>query len=80
MFRDHPNVGEILVIVDPDLRENLRGPCDIPKTLAKSMGEFEFLFGENFDSSLLNLENPIDQDDYPEGVDLWFLENTDDEL
>ena len=30
IFKDHPNFENVIVVLDPDLRETLHSACDIP--------------------------------------------------
>ena len=56
--------------MDPDLRESLDFPCDIPGPISWTINEFKNKF-PIFDYSFVDLEAT--------NKDLWFLENLDEE-
>ncbi len=70
--------------MDPDLREGLWSPCDVPANINSILHDFQKLI-PNLDSSFLNdkvFNHGIEIHCKENGInmnDLWFLENTEKE-
>ena len=68
LFKNHPNFDKLNFIVDPDMKEHLHSPCDIPQPWELTHGQFRDLL-PNLDVQLMNeackdLDEPY----------LWFLD------
>ena len=68
LFKNHPNFSSIKFIVDPDLREHIESPCDIPNPIMKTLEHYKRFF-PNFKTSRIDLKS--------KDRNLWFLKNTD---
>ena len=67
IFKEHPNFKNIEVVLDPNLRDLLVKPYDIPGPIQPTIDEFSKLFSK-LNTSLLDLWSP--------DKDLWFLQNS----
>ena len=75
LFKKHPNFGNIRFIVDPDVKEHLHTACDVPRPIDETLEEFNKLFPQGLDLSLME---PIFEK--TEGHrNLWYLEIVDEE-
>ena len=71
MFKRHANFEKIKFIVDPDVKEHLCSPCDIPEPVEPLIAEFDKLFPQGLDMTLLD-ELCAKTPDFR---NLWFLEH-----
>ena len=53
LFKEHPNFGNIRFIVDPDVKEHLNAVCDVPRPIDETLEEFNQLFPQGLDMSLM---------------------------